>query len=193
MDKIIESTKRIAGQLESSRTKVTTFRITKDSVDAMEWLCDRYEITMKDLFNQIIGDEFFLTTIKDMVDDSDSKNGQIVKKTQRMAYSTLDRLNRFAKKYGVSRDVLVQTTFLVLKESEINQIEAKSDVHAKALKEIDSHVELSKKTKKKLQALIGRKDSIYNRFDSIIIMLNNLSNDISLELNEGKPINPKQS
>ena len=193
MDKIIESTKRIAGQLESSRTKVTTFRITKDSVDAMEWLCDRYEITMKDLFNQIIGDEFFLTTIKDMVDDSDSKNGQIVKKTQRMAYSTLDRLNRFAKKYGVSRDVLVQTTFLVLKESEINQIEAKSDVHAKALKEIDSHVELSKKTKKKLQALVGRKDSIYNRFDSIIIMLNNLSNDISLELNEGKPINPKQS
>ena len=151
MDKIIESTKRIAGQLESSRTKVTTFRITKDSVDAMEWLCDRYEITMKDLFNQIIGDEFFLTTIKDMVDDSDSKNGQIVKKTQRMAYSTLNRLNRFAKKYGVSRDVLVQTTFLVLKESEINQIEAKSDVHAKALKEIDSHVELSKKTKKKLQ------------------------------------------
>ena len=193
MDKIIESTKRIAGQLESSRTKVTTFRITKDSVDAMEWLCDRYEITMKDLFNQIIGDEFFLTTIKDMVDDSDSKNGQIVKKTQRMAYSTLTRLNRFAKKYGVSRDVLVQTTFLVLKESEINQIEAKSDVHAKALKEIDSHVELSKKTKKKLQALVGRKDSIYNRFDSIIIMLNNLSNDISLELNEGKPINPKQS
>jgi len=193
MDKIIESTKRIAGQLESSRTKVTTFRITKDSVDAMEWLCDRYEITMKDLFNQIIGDEFFLTTIKDMVDDSDSKNGQIVKKTQRMAYSTLDRLNRFAKKYGVSRDVLVQTTFLVLKESEINQIEAKRDVHAKALKEIDSHVELSKKTKKKLQALVGRKDSIYNRFDSIIIMLNNLSNDISLELNEGKPINPKQS
>jgi antitoxin component HigA of HigAB toxin-antitoxin module len=193
MDKIIESTKRIAGQLESSRTKVTTFRITKDSVDAMEWLCDRYEITMKDLFNQIIGDEFFLTTIKDMVDDSDSKNGQIVKKTQRMAYSTLNRLNRFAKKYGVSRDVLVQTTFLVLKESEINQIEAKRDVHAKALKEIDSHVELSKKTKKKLQALVGRKDSIYNRFDSIIIMLNNLSNDISLELNEGKPINPKQS
>ena len=193
MDKIIESTKRIAGQLESSRTKVTTFRITKDSVDAMEWLCDRYEITMKDLFNQIIGDEFFLTTIKDMVDDSDSKNGQIVKKTQRIAYSTLDRLNRFAKKYGVSRDVLVQTTFLVLKESEINQIEAKRDVHAKALKEIDSHVELSKKTKKKLQALVGRKDSIYNRFDSIIIMLNNLSNDISLELNEGKPINPKQS
>ena len=193
MDKITKTTKQITRRLESSRTKVTTFRIAKDSIDAMEWLCDKYDITMKDLFNQIIGDEFFLTAIKDMVDDNGSKNGQIVKKTQRVAISTLNRLNLFAKKYGVSRDVLVQTTFLVLKESEINQIEAKSDVHAKALKEIDSHVELSKKTKKKLQALVGRKDSIYNRFDSIIIMLNNLSNDISLELNEGKPINPKQS
>ena len=193
MDKITKTTKQITRRLESSRTKVTTFRIAKDSIDAMEWLCDKYDITMKDLFNQIIGDEFFLTAIKDMVDDNGSKNGQIIKKTQRVAISTLNRLNLFAKKYGVSRDVLVQTTFLVLKESEINQIEAKSDVHAKALKEIDSHVELSKKTKKKLQALVGRKDSIYNRFDSIIIMLNNLSNDISLELNEGKPINPKQS
>ena len=72
------------------------------------------------------------------------------------------------------------------------QIEAKRDVHAKALKEIDSHVELSKKTKKKLQTLIGRNDSIYNRFDSIITRLKNLSKDISLELNEGKPINPEQ-
>ena len=82
MDKITKTTKRITSRLESSRTKVTTFRIAKDSIDAMEWLCDRYDITMKDLFNQIIGDEFFLTAIKDMVDDNGSKNGQIVKKTQ---------------------------------------------------------------------------------------------------------------
>ena len=120
------------------------------------------------------------------------KNGQIVKKTQRIANSTLKRLNLFAKKYDVSRDVLVQTTFLVLKESEVSQIKAKRDVHTKALKEIDSHVKLSEKTKKKLQTLIGRNDSIYNRFDSIITKLKNLSKDISLELNEGKPINPEQ-
>tara|TARA_B100000315_G_C14497899_1_gene550935 strand:+ start:520 stop:1098 length:579 start_codon:yes stop_codon:yes gene_type:complete len=192
MDKITKTTKRIASRLESSRTKVTTFRIAKESIDAMEWLCDRYDITMKDLFNQIIGDEFFLTAIKDMVDDSGSIKGQIVKKTQRVANSTLNRLNLFAKKYGVSRDVLIQTTFLVLKESEVSQIKAKRDVHTKALKEIDSHVKLSEKTKKKLQTLIGRNDSIYNRFVSIITMLKKLSKDISLELNEGKPINPEQ-
>ena len=192
MDKITKTTKKITSRLESSRTKVTTFRIAKDSIDAMEWLCDKYDITMKDLFNQIIGDEFFLTAIKDMVDDNGSKNGQIVKKTQRVANSTLNRLNLFAKKYGVSRDILIQTTFLVLKESELSQIKAKRDIHTKALKEIDSHVKLSEKTKKKLQTLIGRNDPIYNRFVSIITMLKKLSKDISLELNEGKPINPEQ-
>ena len=83
MDKIKESAMRITSRLESSRTRVTTFRVTKESLDATEWLCSRYGITMKDLFNQIIGDEFFLTAIKDIVGDTNSKNGKIVKKTQR--------------------------------------------------------------------------------------------------------------
>ena len=148
MDKVKASAKRIADRLASSRTRVTTFRVTKESLDATEWLCSRYEITMKDLFNQILGDEFFLTTIADMVGDKTvSIYSPIVKKTQRIANSTLNRLNLFAKKYGVSRDILVQTTLLVLKESEVSQIKAKRDVHAKAHKVIDSYIKLSEKTK----------------------------------------------
>ena len=93
----------------------------------------------------------------------------------------------FSNKHHVNKYI-----FLVLKESEVSQIKAKRDVHTKALKEINSHIKLSEKTKKKLQTLIGRNDPIYNRFVSIITMLKKLSKDISLELNEGKPINPEQ-
>jgi|TARA_B100000315_G_scaffold4936_1_gene4985 hypothetical protein len=193
MDKIEESAIRITGRLESSRTRVTTFRVTRESVDAMEWLCSRYEISMKDLYNQILGDEFFLTTIAGIVGDKAvPKNSPIVKKTQRIANSTLDRLNLFSKKYGVSRDDLVQTSFLLLKETEINQIEAKRDVHSKALKEINKHIKVSEIMKDKLHDIVGRKDTIYDRFDLIIAMLKNLSKDINLELKEAVPISSEQ-
>jgi len=190
VDKITKSTKRITEQLESSRTKVTTFRITQEGVNAMEWLSKRYNITLKELFNNIIGDEFFLESIKDMVvDDAISTNDIIVKKTQRISKLTLDRFNQFTKKYNVARDTLINTALLVLREEQINQIEAKRDVHTKALKEINNHLKISEKTMKELQILVGRKDSIYNRFGTIMTMLKVLSADITLELKEGKLIN----
>lgn len=194
MDKIKESAIRITSRLESSRTRVTTFRVTKESLDATEWLCSRYGISMKDLYNQILGDKFFLTTIADMVGDKTvSINSPIVKKTQRIAKSTLDRLNLFSKQYGISRDDLVQTSFLLLKETEINQIEAKRDVHTKALKEINNHIKVSEKMKDKLHDIVGRKDTIYDRFDLTIAMLKNLSKDINLELKKAIPISSEQS
>ena len=103
--------------------------------------------------------------------------------------STLDIFNQFSKKYNVARDILINTALLVLREAEINQIEAKRDVHTKALKEINNHLKISEKTMKELQILVGRKDSIYNRFGTIMTMLKVLSADITLELKEGKLIN----
>ena len=156
----------------------------------MEWLSKRYNITLKDLFNNIIGDEFFLESIKGMVGDgATSTNDIIVKKTQRISKSTLDIFNQFSKKYNVARDILINTALLVLREAEINQIEAKRDVHTKALKEINNHLKISEKTMKELQILVGRNDSIYNRFGTIITMFKALSADITLELKEGKLIN----
>ena len=156
----------------------------------MEWLSKRYNITLKELFNNIIGDEFFLESIKGMVGDgATSTNDIIVKKTQRISKSTLDIFNQFSKKYNVARDILINTALLVLREAEINQIEAKRDVHTKAVKEINNHLKISEKTMKELQILVGRKDSIYNRFGTIMTMLKALSADITLELKEGKLIN----
>ena len=54
--------------------------------------------------------------------------------------------NQFSKKYNVARDILINTALLVLREAEINQIEAKRDVHTKALKEINNHLKISEKT-----------------------------------------------
>ncbi len=89
-------------------------------------------------------------------------------------------------------DDIVQTSFLLLKETEINQIEAKRDVHSKALKEINKHIKVSEIMKDKLHDIVGRKDTIYDRFDLIIAMLKNLSKDINLELKEAVPISSEQ-
>ena len=133
-------------------------------------------------------DEWIMNLIEKTPIDSKVER---IKKSQRISRLSLKNLNELAEKYKMKRDAIVEITFISYKILHEKMLQEKNDKHRKVLKMIDKYSEEGVLLEKRIKKILEDEDDpILARMSQIIVVIDNLSEAISDELDNGILIDP---
>jgi len=197
--------------LRDRRSVRTTFRLSKETREAMAWLAKYYRVKPKEVIDlcvnllQAIDISDHTRTSEDADQDikaslleflgfraatskKDSMStGEYVRRTQVISRKSLGTLNDLSESSKKTRDKLVEDAILTLKL--INQGEEQKN-HEQALEEIQNLVSQIEATEQKLEDLLAEGDPILHRLHVVRSMTESLEMDIEAEIYKREPIDP---
>lgn len=193
--------KAVKGDL-AEKTSRTTFRITKEANEAMNWLVEHYGTTLKSVLDLLCfnvpsardaepgKDTFLFSVIRQSRDFDFKKLNRSVRRTMVVSKKSLTVLNNVSKKVKIQRDLLVDRGVLFLKLVVETSQEEEKKKHAEAYEMIDQFYTTAEDLEDKLDQMLGDDDPIVKRFGYVIIILDNLHSAIKAEMEKGEPIDP---
>ena len=181
---------RLTNEIRKSKEVIATFRLSQNSLDAIDWLTVKLEITKKQLFNSIWENQ--ADTIVDIIKrGSTNKDVERYKKSQRISKRCLENIIKISKRLNMKRDNVVESTFISYKYLYEFMIEKNIEKHKAALKLIDNFWGKAEKIEKQLSGFLEKNDPVLERFGLIIIHLMNLSLAIEDEIEKGILLEPE--
>jgi len=193
--------KAVKGDI-ADKVSRTTFRITQEANEALDWLTEHYNTTLKSLIDilclNIPGDSSteldestFLSSIVKHVKDTDLKKlNRSVRRTIVVSHKSLKTLNDLAKRTQIPRDILVDQGVRLLKGVVEFGKEEEKKKHEKAFEIINEFYESADDLSRRLLEMLGDEDPIVQRFGYVTVLIDNLHSAIRAELNKGEPIDP---
>ena len=177
----------------------TTFSLSAEALAGLEWLVDDRGITKKEVFDDLCDFWVTLKSLKSAAfqapldfyfSTQKSTDTDRVRKTYVISHKARRTLEKGAKEYGVSRDVLVEN--LILSAKFLTEAIGKERLskHKKALEMIENFWTKAEDLESELKDLLGGDDVICERFSLVVTQIMNLHIDINAELNDGTPIDP---
>lgn len=193
--------KAIKGDI-ADKVSRTTFRITQEANEALDWLAEHYGITLKSLIDILclnIPDDHktefkentFLSSVVKHAKDTDFKNlNRSVRRTMVVSNKALKILNGLAKSEQIPRDILVDQGVRLLKGVVEFGKEEEKKKHKKAFEMIDEFYKSADDLSRRLLEMLGDEDPIIQRFGYVTVLIDNLHSAIRAELDKGEPIDP---
>ena len=177
----------------------TTFRLSAEALEGLEWLAGHSGITKKDTIDElcewldVLNKDTFLKLCQGnelLKKLSEEHGGDLVRKTHVISDRTRRTLEKTAKDYEMSRDDLLENLILIVKLLIEKSEEERLSKHRKALEMIKDFQTQAEDFESELHTLLGDDDPIYERFGFVIIDLDNIVRDIEKEQKDGSPIDP---
>jgi len=173
----------------------TTFRLTPEGQEALTWLADRHDATMKDTIQTVVDSvrelrreevsfQQFLAAANAVSMAGATRRAQVVSK------ETLVVLSDLARTCAVPRDRLLVAALMFFRDAMLKQEEALLKDHERALKLIRDACDRAEVAGEKLRALLQEDDPIVYRFSSAVAAMDSLADDVMLELKTGVPVDP---
>lgn len=198
MDEEFKNLQRHMPVLSDRKSKRTTFRLTDDVKDDLNWMKDRFGRTAKDLiedimqtFGEIVKNYPKILErddLKNIIVTPDVKSGN--RQTMVLTKETFRILKELSKNHKLPRDKILNLAikfFRVFYESRIKETKAKHQDALKILDKLNLHLS---KTEEKIKRLLGDNDPVYYRFGYLADILENLISSINHELGTGEPVDP---
>jgi hypothetical protein len=187
-DKLSELiSKPISAKKESKRT---TFKLSKQSLNAIDWIVNTYEMPAKEVFDVFDKSDELVAHVVEITRDDEEKDLPRERKTFVISKKTLNQLNRIAKSEGVQRDILVEKMVLIYKALLEKILEDEERNEKKALNIISDFLKQAEKTEAQLKKLLDNSNPILDRFSIITLIIDNLESAIDAKLTVGTPIDP---
>lgn len=193
--------KAVKGDL-AEKVSRTTFRITEEANEAMDWLAEHYGTALKSLIdilclnippesNGELGENTFLSSVVKHSQDIDFKAlNRSVRRTMVVSNKSLKVLNSISKKAKIPRDFLVDKGVLLLKGIVEFSKEEEKKKHTKAFDMIDEFYKNADTLQGRLIEMLGDEDPIVQRFGYVTVLIDNLHSAIKAEIDKGEPIDP---
>jgi hypothetical protein len=177
--------------LIKKESKRTTFKLSRKSLEAIDWMVESYNLTAKEVFDQICSGDTVLEHAVEFVKKSEGVTSkEFTRKTFVISQQSLGLLNRTSNRQKISRDLLVNYLILLYKVLIEKNIEQEKKNEAKALKIISEFWKEAGDVEKQLTTLLGDENPIIMRFITISIIIGNLYDAIESKLSDGTPIDP---
>ena len=197
----IKAPKNFDRELEEMKSVRTTFRLSKQGLESLNYLAETLSIKKKDVFDYTgksllekeIGNKTGKTAIDLFMEDLDKKGieykGSPIRKTQVVSLGTKRLLDRTAKKYRVKRDHLVNfllcVSAMIHKDSREKRIE-KLDYFSGKLNTLrNMALELEGEAEEKLS-----NTAFLSRIGIIVVIIDNLMMAVDSYIKDGIPIDP---
>lgn len=176
--------------LESQSVR-TTFKLSENSMNAIEWIIKKYSLKPKEIFDIICSNENLLNfAIETTKKNKGTDSTKTTRKTFVLSKRVLRLLNRLSNKNKLSRDLIVENLVLLYKTLLEKFAEEEKKKEKKALTIISDFYSKAELVEKQLQDILGDDNPILDRFGYVIILLMNLECAIKSKLLKGVPIDP---
>lgn len=188
-----EQTKRISlpktftSDLRGRQSVRATFKLSEGCIEAISIVAAHLGIKQKSLFDHLVEDARFLTSIaREIQDIKLTKQGR-VQKTFVISRRSLLSLESVSKNFNTPRDALVELSVqrllpIIAKEQE------KHEKRKKMLNEIAKHLEEGEKLLSSTRKMFGIEDTIYQKLESVMTVYENAYHYIASFIEKGKII-----
>lgn len=180
-------TKTIPTKKESKRT---TFKLSKHSLNAIDWIVENYGIPAKEVFDIFNSSEDFINHVIEVAKNNEDDDLSRERKTFVISKKTLNHLNRISKSEDVQRDIMVEKMVLIYKALLEKHLREEAQNEKEALKIISGLLNQTEKTENRLKKILDRENPILSRFSIITLIIDNLASAIKAKLSEGILIDP---
>jgi len=198
-----ESSTFSLADLMNKKSVRTTFKISREAIEALEWLVESSETAFKEVLNVLsvlLENDFPLNQsnpeegtfseriIRETKNEVMTKKKVMIRKTFVISQGSLRILQKFSKDNGISRDALLECLILDFVRSAKTHHEERSKKYETARKMVKNLSDETEKKWQKLQELLGEGDPIVLEVVNAGSHLQNLLDAIDGYLQNGTPI-----
>ncbi len=182
-----------ARRLQSSDSSVrTTFTISQEAIDTLDWLSERMNRTRKDMLKEVL--ELCRAAWRDQKEElSDTANSLTiedpVRKPMAIGAGTRSGLNRLSEESGISRDHLAELGIRLARIVAERAIEKQIEPHRKILDDLEELHKHAEAVRSKLHGQVGKDDPVDFALFGIEQTLEEMLADIEREVQTNKPLN----
>ncbi len=160
------------GDLSERQSTRTTFRFSKEALEALGWLSERYGVPMKEVLHSTL--DVLQPAIEQWFDHKPGEQTKLeinkvdentIRRTMVVTKKTLIYLNKLSKQYTIARDDLLNIAILFTKEVTCSNDESKIKIYRQAYKLISQYYSDGEGVERKLRELLGEDDLIVNEFE----------------------------
>ena len=179
--------KTFTSDLRGRQSVRATFKLSEGCIEAISIVAAHLGIKQKSLFDHLVEDARFLTSIaREIQDIKLTKQGRI-QKTFVISRRSLLSLENVSKNFNAPRDALVELSVqrllpIIAKERE------KHEKRKKMLDEITKHLEEGEKLLSRTREMLGIEDTIYQKLESVMTVYENTYHHIASFIEKGKII-----
>lgn len=169
------------------KSERTTFQLTTEAYDMLDYLTENFGVTQKEIFSLILNDDELLQdTNKVARSEIQEFTEQKIPKTKVISKGALEKLNSIVKGQVFTRDTVLEIALRKI----YDQIKTGMERHVKAKEIINKVITEMHKAQKDLNHLLNDDDPILERWALVCQIAENVSMAIDNELNKGTPIDP---
>ena len=179
--------KTFTSDLRGRQSVRATFKLSEGCIEAISIVAAHLGIKQKSLFDHLVEDARFLTSIaREIQDIKLTKQGRI-QKTFVISRRSLLSLENVSKNFNAPRDALVELSVqrllpIIAKERENHE------KRKKMLNEIAKHLEEGEKLLSSTREMFGKEDTIYQKLESVMTVYENAYHHIASFIEKGKII-----
>lgn len=173
-------------------SKRTTFKLSTESIQAIDWMTETFNFTAKEVFDLITNkNEFFEAAVKFSTEHDDSDIKEQKRKTFVISKQALSILNNTSKNQEISRDLLVDKLILTYKSLMEKLLQKERESEEKALEIVSEFWSEAEKIQSQLSELLSEGNPILSRFGLITVIIESLYSAIDSKISNGTPIDPE--
>jgi hypothetical protein len=179
--------KTFTSDLRGRQSVRATFKLSEGCIEAISIVSAHLGIKQKSLFDHLVEDARFLTSIaREIQDIKLTKQGRI-QKTFVISRRSLLSLENVSKNFNAPRDALVELSVqrllpIIAKERE------KHEKRKKMLDEIAKHLEEGEKLLSSTREMFGAEDTMYQKLEPVMTVYENAYHHIASFIEKGKII-----
>jgi hypothetical protein len=173
--------------LRGKQSVRATFKLSKDTIDAIRIIASHLCIKQKSLFDHLVENIQYIKPIT-----FESNHAKIVKqsriqKTYVISRKSLSLLDKILKDYDVPRDILVEYAVQSLLPI-INKEREKHNKRKKIFNDISQHLLEGQKILRKSEESLGEDDPVYDKLETAMTVYENAYRHIESFIEKGKII-----
>ena len=177
--------------LSEKQSVRTTFKLSEDCINAIDWLLKTNNLKPKELFDLICSNNDLVNLAAEAAKINEKNiSAKYKRKTFVISKRVLRLLNKKSEEHTISRDLIVEKLILLFKALLEKHTEEEKQKEEKALSIISDFWSKAEKIENKLKDLLDDDNPILDRFGVVIVIIMNLVSAIESKLNNDVPIDP---
>ncbi len=176
-----------AADLKSNQSVRATFRLSENTILAMNIVSNQLGVKQKSLFDHLIADTDALEAIARELNKNNHRNTNGIKKTFVISRKTLSTLQKMAEDHKASRDALVEFSIQRLKPV-IEQEKGKQESRKKIASKVRSSLEAQKQLLHDANSQLGAEDPVCEQLSNAVDRLEGAYRSIKTFVRKGEKI-----
>jgi hypothetical protein len=176
-----------SSDLRGRQSVRATFKLTRECIAALQIVATHLGIKQKSLFDHLMEDTEFLSTVGKELGDQDPAPEETVQKTFVISRRTLYSLDKISNDFNASRNTLIEYSVRRLLPI-ISQERKKHQIHKELMVKVERHYEQGCELMEAFERSLPSDDPILEKFNSVLAIYGGMVQQMRESIEKGSVI-----